>query len=179
MSAAPLILTAAFGAEEQARFDRLREAHFPAERNVIPAHLTLFHHLPGDDLPLVQHVVEALCARTAPCVADVTGVRSLGRGVAFELRCPALLAVRGVLAREWHEHLTAQDRQGWRPHVTVQNKATAEAAAALLAAMRAEFVPFTVRVEGLLLWRYLGGPWEALGRFPFGSAGSLVVGVGC
>ena len=97
----------------------------------------------------------------------VDGLRSLGRGVAYSLASPALLQLRAGLARHWHDHLTPQDRQGWRPHVTVQNKASPEDAAALLAAMRAEFSPFTVRAEGLLLWRYLGGPWELEGRFLF------------
>jgi hypothetical protein len=32
------------------------------------------------------------------------------------------------------------------------------------------FVPRTITGTGLLLWRYLGGPWEARGRFPFGGA---------
>src|ERR1700712_5017184 len=44
---APLILTLALHGEDQARFDRLRIAHFPPERNLIPAHITMFHHLPG------------------------------------------------------------------------------------------------------------------------------------
>lgn len=29
-------------------FQRLRQGHFPRDRNFIPAHLTLFHKLPGD-----------------------------------------------------------------------------------------------------------------------------------
>ena len=164
---APLILTAAFAPVEQARFDRLREAHFPPDRNMIPAHLTLFHHLPGDDPAAVQACIEAACAHVPPCEAEVSGIRSLGRGVAFELHSPPLAAVRAGLARTWHDVLTPQDRQGWRPHVTVQNKAAPAEAATLLAAMRAEFVPFTVHVEGLHLWRYLGGPWEPLARIPF------------
>jgi hypothetical protein len=31
----------------QRRFDRLREAYFPPERNHVAAHVTLFHALPG------------------------------------------------------------------------------------------------------------------------------------
>ena len=151
----PLILTAAFAAPDQARFDRLREAHFPPDRNHIPAHLTLFHHLPGDD--------------EAPCRAEIPGLRSLGRGVAFDVRCPPLASLRAALGKLWHESLTAQDRQDWRPHVTVQNKVAPAEAAALLAAMRAEFAPFGVSVEGVHLWRYLGGPWEDLGTFAFGA----------
>ncbi|RZL99804.1 MAG: 2'-5' RNA ligase family protein, partial [Sphingomonas sp.] len=43
--AAPIIVTAVFGAEDFAWADGLRRAHFPPDRNIVPAHLTLFHHL--------------------------------------------------------------------------------------------------------------------------------------
>ena len=45
-AAAPIIVTALFGAEDQAWFDAERRRYFPAERNRVDAHLTLFHHLP-------------------------------------------------------------------------------------------------------------------------------------
>jgi hypothetical protein len=51
--------------------------------------------------------------------------------------------------------------------VTIQNKATPEAARMLLQNLQAGFAPFTVRAEALLLWRYLGGPWEPVSRHPF------------
>ncbi len=164
---APLILTLGFHPDDQARFDALRQAHFPAERNLIPAHLTLFHHLPGEEAAAVTDSVTTAAGAQCSFAVTVDGLRSLGRGVAYSLVSPALLQLRAGLARHWHDRLTAQDRQSWRPHVTVQNKASAEDAATLLAAMRAEFSSFTVRAEGLLLWRYLGGPWELEGRFPF------------
>lgn len=165
----PLILTAAFPAPDQARFDRLREAHFPAERNHIPAHLTLFHHLPGDDEPLLRHVLATACTGHPPCRAEMTGLRSLGRGVAFQVSCPPLATLRATLAKLWHEALSAQDRQGWRPHITVQNKVTPEEAKSLLARMQEEFAPFAVPVEGLHLWRYDGGPWHHLVTVPFAA----------
>lgn len=164
---APLILTLALHGDDQARFDRLRRLHFPPERNMIPAHVTLFHHLPGAERDAVQAAVAARCAVQAPFAVDVRGLRFLGRGVAYELHAPDLLAIRADLARQWQDRLTPQDRQGWRPHITIQNKAAPDAARALRDAMQAGFAPFTVRAEGLLLWRYLGGPWEALGRHPF------------
>ena len=46
--AAPLIITAALDEGGFDWFDDLRRAHFPAHRNVVPAHLTLFHALPGE-----------------------------------------------------------------------------------------------------------------------------------
>jgi hypothetical protein len=31
----------------------------------------------------------------------------------------------------------------------------------------AHLAPFPVLAEGLLLWRYVGGPWQAAGRYLF------------
>ena len=167
MNDAPLILTLRLADEAQARFDRLRALHFPPERNLVPAHVTLFHHLPGAGVDTVRAGLEAACAGTAPFAVEATGLRSLGRGVAYELHAPELLRLRAGLARAWADWLTPQDRQGFRPHVTVQNKAAPERARALLAALQAEFTPFAFEAPGLRLWRYLGGPWQAVSEHPF------------
>ncbi|MBW1279601.1 2'-5' RNA ligase family protein, partial [Escherichia coli] len=73
------------------------------------------------------------------------------------------------LARSFAAVLTAQDRQGWRPHVTVQNKVTPETARALHADLAFGFTPFRFTAPGLLLWRYLGGPWAQRTSFVFGE----------
>ncbi len=164
---APLILTAAFAAPDQARFDRLRRLHFPPQLNHIAAHLTLFHHLPGERLDAVRSAVQTLAGTQPVCPASVTGLRPLGRGVAFTLACPALARLRADLAGRFTDDLTPQDRQGWRPHVTIQNKAAPADAAALLATMQAAFSPFDVTVAGLSLWHYRGGPWELDAHHPF------------
>ena len=169
MSEQPLILTLGLHAEDQARFERLRALHFPAGRNMIPAHVTLFHHLPGLEFGAIQRTLEYQCATLPPFVVTASGLRFLGRGVAYSLEAPELTTLRAELARQWRDWLTPQDRQGYRPHVTIQNKAAPEAARALFQDMQAAFAPFTVRAEAVLLWRYLGGPWEALGRYAFGG----------
>ena len=163
----PLILTLGLHTDDQARFERLRRLHFPPERNLIPAHVTLFHHLPGAEVEAVQATLAERCAAQTAFDVTVTGLRFLGRGVAYELQSPDLVALRRGLAGQWQDWLTLQDRQGYRPHITIQNKATGEAARALRDAMQAGFAPFTVRAEALLLWRYLGGPWQAVGQHPF------------
>lgn len=162
----PLILTAALNPDAQERFDRLRREHFPAARNHLAAHLTLFHALPGDELAAVQRELVAVAARPA-LPAEVVCVRSLGRGVAYDLRSPELDAVRAALAAAWRSWLTPQDRRPHAPHVTVQNKVAPEVARALHARLAAEFAPTAVRVTGLELWRYLGGPWEPVSSHPF------------
>ena len=165
--APPLILTLALAPTDQARFDRLRAAHFPPDRNHLAAHVTLFHHLPGPSHNEIVATLREACGSVAPFAVAVTGLRSLGRGVAFELESAVLTRLRASLARKWADHLTPQDRQGFRPHVTVQNKADKAVARALLADLSAGFAPWTVAATGLLLWRYRGGPWDPGGAFPF------------
>jgi 2'-5' RNA ligase len=163
---APLIVTLKLDTDTFARFEHLRRKHFPAKLNHLSAHLTLFHHLPGEERDKVEADLRAV-APTAAVELQVTGLRSLGRGVAFEIVSPPLSSLRAELARRWAHWLTPQDRQGFRPHVTVQNKVPVEEARALKALLEAGFSPFMARGEGLLLWRYLGGPWALEAEVPF------------
>ena len=155
----------------QARFDRLRAAHFPAELNHVSAHVTLFHALPGEHLAQVRDELSRAAARP-PFAVAVTGVRFLGRGVALDLDAAALTALRSALAAAFAPWLTRQDQQWSRPHVTVQNKVEPAVARALQAELTAGFVRGSVTARGLGLWRYLGGPWAPEAEFRFtGDAG--------
>ncbi|WP_309630063.1 2'-5' RNA ligase family protein [Brevundimonas sp.] len=165
----PLILSLGFDGASFARFDGLRRTHFPAAFNRIPAHLTLFHHLPGDRLAEVAAAVLAAAGAIAPFDIHVTGLRKLGRGVALALESADLASVRARLAARFADALTPQDRQGFRPHVTIQNKVEPGEALALHDRLAVDFTPWTARAEALLLWRYRGGPWEAENRFEFRS----------
>lgn len=160
-------MTALLDPEAQAAFEALRRAHFPPERNHIPAHVTLFHHLPGSLVAEVRRDLAAIAGAASPPPVEVREVRSTGRGVAYRLHSPALEAARAELAARWAGLLTPQDRHGFRPHVTVQNKVPAETARQTQALLAAGFRPWTTRVVAFGLWRYLGGPWEALARVPF------------
>jgi 2'-5' RNA ligase len=166
-SASPLIVTLLLEDAAQRRFDRLRAAHFPAERNHLAAHVTLFHALPGEHLAEVRSELAAAAARP-PFEVAVTGVRLLGRGVALDLAAAELTALRSALAGVFEPWLTRQDQQWSRPHVTVQNKVEPAAARALHAQLTAGFVPETVTARGLGLWRYLGGPWAPVEELSFG-----------
>ncbi|MBY0249792.1 MAG: 2'-5' RNA ligase family protein [Methylobacterium organophilum] len=169
IDAAPLILTLAFDDPTFARFDGERRRHFPEALNRIPAHATLFHHLPGDRERGVIEAITALARTVPPPEVAVTGLRFTGRGVAYALDSDALARFRARLAQEFAAHLTAQDRQGWRPHVTVQNKVSPDTARTLHADLSAGFAPFRFTAPGTLLWRYRGGPWDAVARLPFGE----------
>lgn len=168
MDAAPLIVSAPFGPDDFAWLDALRRAHFPAERNQLDAHLTLFHHLPpSSEAELRRRLGEA--ARGPAPHAIAAGPINLGRGVAIRIESPGLAAIRADLAEAFHGLLTPQDAAGWRAHVTIQNKVAPEAARVLLESLRADFRPRPVALAGLALWRYRGGPWEAVSRHMFGT----------
>jgi 2'-5' RNA ligase len=163
----PLILTAMMEDEAFERFDAQRREFFPSERNFLQAHITLFHHLPGEELDAIQARLEAVSSKLEPMQTEVVGLRFLGRGVAYDLRAPKLEVLRKDLASVWLEWLTNQDRSGFKPHVTVQNKVTPLEARETLALLGARFQPWSFSVTGLTLWRYLGGPWQRLKDFVF------------
>lgn len=165
--AAPLILTLRFDERSFAFFDRQRRRYFPSERNFIPAHLTLFHALPGEHLATIERDIEAHVSHQRPFMMDVDGLRSLGRGVAYSLSAPQLKELRRQMAVQWNAWLKPQDRQNHHPHVTVQNKVHPSAARALLDELSGSFQPFQVSGVGLDLWWYRGGPWEQARSFPF------------
>lgn len=164
---APIIVTALFGAEDQAWFDGLRRTHFPPDRNHLSAHLTMFHHLAPELERELKQRLAGETQRVAAPDARLAGLVSLGRGVAFRIECRALEDIRDRLADAFAAMLTPQDRAGWRPHVTVQNKVEPAAAKTLQAELAAGFVPRPVRIAGLASWWYRGGPWEPLSRHMF------------
>ena len=158
----PLILTARPDPASLARFEALRRAHYPVELNRVPAHISLFHHLPGSEFDAVVERLKFVARHHPAPDVEVTGYRSLGRGVALALHAPGLAAIRAELADAWATLLIPQDRQGWRGHVTVQNKVDPAVARATLQLLSASFAPWRFRVAGVDVWRYLGGPWEHL-----------------
>jgi 2'-5' RNA ligase len=168
--AAPLIVTLDLDEEASAFFETRRRQYFPAERNVVAAHVTMFHALPGSRERDVVELLGGLADRPGFPVA-VTGLRSLGRGVAYDLAAPEAVQLRDRVAERFAADLTRQDRQQLTSHVTVANKLPPERAREILDELRADFVPFEVQAAGVSLYRYVGGPWEPVRSFAFGSDG--------
>lgn len=164
---APLIVTLTLDAEAHAHFTGLRQQHFPSERNYLEAHVTLFHHLPGEQVAAIQQHLAAVAAHIAPLLLRVSGVRFLGRGVAYTLENPTLQQLHHQLQTSWADWLLPQDRQPLRPHITVQNKVDPARARALHEQLAAAFEPATVTGLGFAVWAYEGGPWRELFRVPF------------
>jgi hypothetical protein len=161
-----LIITAGLGPADQARFDRLRNEHFPPERNYLTAHLTMFHALPPSSEAEVRAALGEAAIGSAPA-ADVAGLIDLGGGVAFRIRSAELERIRADLSDRFHGLLTAQDSGGWRPHITIQNKVPPSEARKLRTVLEAAFKPRPLAITSLDLHRYLGGQWKPIRRYPF------------
>jgi 2'-5' RNA ligase superfamily len=162
-----LIVTLILEDGAQAYFDALRRAHFPAERLVVGAHAALFHAIPGDEEPALAAMLDASARHSPRLPIMVSGLRFLGRGVAFDLESAPLHALRARLRAALHDRLTPRDRQVWKPRITVQDKASPDAARDLFVRLSRDFAPSAIIGTGLALWRYRDGPWEVAGRFPF------------
>lgn len=163
---APIIVSALFAPTDLGWLDGLRRAHFPPERNVLPAHLTLFHHLPQSILPELKGRIAELVRNTAP-PARTRGLLSLGRGVAVRIDSPDLEAARADLAEAFAPLLVPQDQARWRPHVTIQNKVTADAARTLLTRLERDWIDRPIGIAGLGIFYYRDGPWEPVSRQMF------------
>ncbi len=164
--ARPLIVSALLAKPDFAWLDAQRRAHFPVERNQLPAHLTIFHALP----PMVEDELRDLLrslAASEPPHARIANLMNLGRGVAYRIESEGLLEIRDAIAARFHGMMTAQDAGGWRPHVTIQNKVEPKVAKALLERLEKDFRPRPLGIHGLTLSAYDGGPWERLADYRF------------
>ena len=162
----PIVVTALFGPGDDGWLQQLRRAHYPAERNQVPAHLTLFRQLP----PSVESELSrrlAACAAAPPPRARIAGVIDLGEGTALRVESEELEEMRAELSEALFGLLMPQDRTPWRPHVTIQNKVEPREARRLQQRLRAGFAPRPLAIRALATWRYLGGPWEPVKSYSF------------
>ncbi|ROW14349.1 hypothetical protein VPNG_04012 [Cytospora leucostoma] len=102
----------------------LRERHFPAHLNRTPAHLTMFHALPGSHLASIVAAIEEECHFLIPFRLATGSLFRMRRGVGINVGQGSRLArlLHEGLQRRWADVLSDQDRQAWRPHWTIQNK---------------------------------------------------------
>lgn len=154
----PLVLTLQLEPAVQQRFDAERTRLFPPGRTQVGAHITLFHALPGEHEPNLTADLAETTRRPSFDLA-VSALMPLGRGVAYRVVSTALDRLQAELQRRWAPWLTRQDSQGYRAHITVQNKVDPTLARRTLADLAQTFQPFVTRATGLDLWEYQGGPW--------------------
>jgi len=164
--AGPLIVTAELGPADFGWLNDLRRRHYPAERNQLPAHLTMFHTLPPSAEPELRDLLARTVVRPGPR-AFIAGVMDLGGGAALRIASDELDNIRAEIAERLAGLLTAQDRAGWSAHVTIQNKVPPREARKLIEALGSQFDRRPIKIAGLGLHHYLGGRWETLRTFPF------------
>lgn len=164
--AGALILTAEIAQRDFSWLEHLRRSHYPAERNQVPVHLTIFHALPPSSEGEVRSRLASMAKGEAPR-ATIEGLLDLGGGVAYRVVSPDLDQIRADLGESLHGLLGAQDAGGWRPHITIQNKVAPKVARALMSALERDFSPRPLAIAGLGLHRYIGGPWERVALYPF------------
>ncbi|WP_213740499.1 2'-5' RNA ligase family protein [Bradyrhizobium sp. dw_411] len=157
------ILTADLDPDSFAWLDGLRRTHFPPARNLLPAHITLFHRL--SSARTGRLATSALPDGPEPILVDAPIL--LGFGVAIRMRSLRLELLRAEIRGAMGGEFSGQDIQPWRPHVTIQNKVTSDAAKRLYRDLGDDFEPRSGAVTGLLVWEYLGGPWKLESRLSF------------
>ncbi|WP_286194879.1 2'-5' RNA ligase family protein [Agrobacterium sp. Ap1] len=155
-----MIITAHVELDDMEPFDRLRQEHFPPARNFLKAHVTIFHHLPGQRLAAVKEILAETLLERTDFLATVSGIQHLGAGVAFKIESPELQELRAELSRRFGSWPGPQDLQKFRPHITIQNKVSRAKADQLFFELTSRFEPKSIRMTGLDLWSYLGGPWR-------------------
>lgn len=160
----------------------LRRSHFPRHLDRHPAHLTLFHALPGSEMALITSALGELCTTQKPLRLATGAVFRMRRGVGINVAdgggqgggraaggSQEARRLHRELQRRWWDMLSAQDRRPWRPHWTVQNKAADDGAVdAALEDVRTGFRGAEGLATGCALWRYeKGGRWAFERGFDF------------
>jgi hypothetical protein len=167
VTGAPLIVSAELPGDIQAWAERLRQAHYPAERNRVAAHVTLFRALPPSCEDELREVLAATARSHSPIPAGLDGLLPLGPGTALKIASPVMLTLRAELAERFRGLLTPQDMAEQRLHITVQNKVSEREARALQSELAGTLCPRDFRFAGLGLHRYREGPWEFVKRWSF------------
>ncbi len=127
----------------------------------------MFHALPGSEIASIRAALAEAALRTVAFTIVGSGLRFLGRGVAFSLASPQAVRLRTELATTFGAWLTPQDRAKWQPHVTVQNKVAPETARHTASELAGHTPPAPIDATGVALWRYVGGPWQSLEHWHF------------
>jgi hypothetical protein len=148
------------GAAHQRRYDDLRRLHYPQHRQMVGAHITLFHHLPPSILDELSHMMRQLAAEMAPPQAEVRGIMDLGSGTALFIHSPDLLDMRAMIADHFGSMIAMQDQARPRLHITIQNKVSRKEAISLQRRLAQDFQPHPLDIAGLAAHHYRDGPWD-------------------
>ena len=111
--------------ELQATVDGLRKQYYPQRLNKVPAHVCLFHALPGSQLAKVQADLQELVRNTSPFLIEIRKTPrqfANGHGIALEVDAPEATQICKTLSGKWRDFLSKQDlRFGAGAHYTIAN----------------------------------------------------------
>lgn len=165
----PLILTFTLDSISKSRLDSWREEYFPKERNHLTAHLTIYHQLPGQNIIAISQALEDFANAQSPVSLSFESLKTRAGFVGVHIESSELIATRTRLSAHLGEQLRAQDKQPYRPHVTVTNLGSPKDALSCFNSLEAKFKPWEGIATGFDLYHYRGGPWEFAKHFPFSS----------
>lgn len=163
---APLLITAELPGEDLAWADALRREHYPADRNRLRAHVTLFHALPPSAEGEVRRLLGELAKQVAPA-ARITGIWNMGKGTAFDVESPGMIELHTLMQERFAGIMTVQDDRKLRLHITVQNKVSYEEARELQKELKVSFKPREFRFRGFGLYAWEEGLWRPIAEYPF------------
>lgn len=155
---APLVVTITLETATQGYFNALRQKHFPAHCNYLDAHVSLFHRLPSNE-PIIQQTLQSFQKR-APIKIDVTGIKNMATGVAFNLQSAELQQLHKQLQQAFKPFLTLKDKKKIWPHITIQNKVTAFKATQTAELLSKNFEPFAFNGIGFSTWLFHKNKWQ-------------------
>ncbi|GME24775.1 rna ligase cyclic nucleotide phosphodiesterase [Neofusicoccum parvum] len=125
----------------------------------------MFHALPGSEMDGIVAALDEHCRNTRPFKLTTGAPFRMKRGVGINVGqgSQAAQRVHEELQRRWADMLSAQDRLGWRPHWTIQNRVAEEVVATkTMDEVQREFQGAEGLAKGCTLWRY-----ERAGRWKF------------
>ena len=155
----PLILTLQLDPFAQTFYENLRRRHFPPERNLIPAHLTLFHQLPDKDSTYTTVRELARIHSGPPARPQHSPVDRARRCHLLPIRTTRLTPLRSLARIQGSTHSPGPPALPTAHRHPKQGRSRNRIGYALRA--RCPFVAPPNGI-GLTLWRYLGGPWKHL-----------------
>ncbi|KAL9050063.1 MAG: hypothetical protein Q9162_006853 [Coniocarpon cinnabarinum] len=154
----------------------LRQKYFPPKINKTPAHITLFHALPGSRLDSIRSDLSQAAAAQEPFKLSTGSTKRLKRGIAISVvgTKPAKELHDG-LRKKWFEWLSQQDRGGFQGHYTVMNKVEEdEAVEKARKEIKDEFRGAEGEARGLTIWKYEKGHWRLPETFDFSPTARFV-----
>lgn len=155
------VLTLHTDARHQNVLNNLRNRYFPRRLNRIPAHVCLFHALPGSQLAKIRADIKAVVQEFTPFLIETKDLRPFanGHGVALSVEAPLAPEVHQTLKNEWGPFLSKQD-QNFKPHYTIANQLVEMTCQKAVKEIRESFEGSKGQVDGLTLFRYERGLWK-------------------